>query len=62
MKKRTRNILLIAIGIIAVTALALADIISRGKLTSGFLGMLVLILGALIIPAAIELKKESENR
>ena len=55
MKKKTRSTLIIAISVIAVIALAIVDITSNGKLTTGFLGMIVLLLGSLIIPTIVEL-------
>ncbi len=61
MKKRTRNILLIIIALIGISALAAADILSNSTLTTGFLGMVVLISGTLIIPTSIDLIKQKEK-
>lgn len=61
MKKRIRNISILLLSIIATVALALVDITSKGTITTGFLGMAVLVLGSLIIPTAIGLIKENRN-
>ena len=61
MKKKTRSILIIIISVITIVALTIIDITSNGKLTTGFLGMLILLLGSLIIPAIIDLTKENKK-
>ncbi|MFZ5986522.1 MAG: hypothetical protein ACOYWZ_05260 [Bacillota bacterium] len=55
MKRKTRNLLIIIVTIIVMAALAIADISNNGALTTGFLGMVVLLLGTVIIPTSIEL-------
>ncbi len=57
MKMKTRNILIIVLSITGMFALALVDITSNGKLTTGFLGMALLLLGATIYPSALDLVK-----
>lgn len=61
MRKKTRSILIIIISAITIAALTIIDITSNGKLTTGFLGMLILLLGSLIIPTIIELVKENKK-
>jgi hypothetical protein len=61
-KNKTRSWLIVIISITAIIALAFADISDKGMLTTGFLGMLVLILGTLIIPTILELIKEKNEK
>jgi len=60
-KNRNRNILLIIICVIATIFLAIADISSYGKITNGFLGMTVMLLGSIIIPSIVELVKQNKK-
>lgn len=60
-KNRTRNILLIIICVIATVLFALADISSYGKITNGFLGMTVLLMGSIIIPSVVERIKQKKK-
>ena len=61
MKKRTRDLLIITISIVAIIALALADITSYGRITTGFLGMALLLLGSSVIPTILEIRKENKK-
>lgn len=45
-----------SVGVIIL--LAIVDILDNGMFTTGFIGMLVLILGALLIPTILKLIKE----
>lgn len=65
MSNRTRRILLIVVivlNVIALVALAIADITSKGTLTTGFLGMALLLLGAILIPSVMDLIKGRKNK
>lgn len=61
MKRKTRNILVIILSIIAMLALAMVDLTSHGKLTAGFLGMAVLLLGATIYPSVYDLVRKKKK-
>lgn len=61
MKRKTRNILVIILSIIAMLALAMVDLTSHGKLTTGFLGMAVLLLGATIYPSVYDLVRKKKK-
>ena len=61
MKKSTRHILIILLSIIAIIVLALEDITSYGKLTTGFLGMTVMLLGSILIPTIVDIHKEKKK-
>lgn len=55
--RKNLQIVTIVLYVIALVALAVADIISKGSLTTGFFGMAVLLTGAILIPNAIDLIK-----
>jgi uncharacterized protein YhfF len=59
---RTRNLLIVILSSVATILLALVDIIENGSLTTGFLGMFILIVTALIIPTIRELMKENKKQ
>ena len=61
MKKRTSDLLIITISIIAIIVLALYDITSYGRITTGFLGMALLLLGSSVIPTILEIRKENKK-
>ncbi len=61
MKARTRNIWIIVLCLIAMVALGMYDITSYGRLTTGFLGMAVLLSGASIYPSIVELVKDRKK-
>lgn len=58
MKSKKRNFFLILLCVIAIIALAGIGILEYGKLTTGFLGVVVLLSGFILIPAISELIKE----
>ncbi|OPX46325.1 hypothetical protein CLHUN_01410 [Ruminiclostridium hungatei] len=60
MKSKTRNLVMIGISTFAIVALAIVDISENGKLTTGFIGVVALVAGAIIIPAAFEVIKSKK--
>jgi hypothetical protein len=60
-KNTARSWLIVIVSIVVIIGLAVADISDNGMLTTGVSGMLVLILGTLIIPTILELKKQKSK-
>lgn len=62
MKEKKRNILTIILGLLCIFTLAMVDITEYGTLTKGFAGMVLLLLGSVIYPSALELIKERRKK
>lgn len=61
MNNRTKNLIIVIVSVIAIIALAMMDFIEHRMLTTGFLGMVVLISGSIIIPSVVEFIKNRKK-
>ena len=62
MNSKKRNILLIILGIAGIFSLAMMEVVEKGSLSFGFAGISLLIIGSIIIPSGLELRKEHRKK
>ncbi|HOE08326.1 MAG TPA: hypothetical protein PLU33_11175 [Treponemataceae bacterium] len=54
--KNTKRLIIIALTVIAIIALGIIDLIDSGKLTTGFIGLCLLLCGSILIPELFKKK------